>query len=112
LLFGSSGAALGVTATSALADPSPCGTAGVAGVSSCSYSTAGTDTFTVPTGITSVTFVVAGAEGGEAAGRSLSGLGGEVTATLGVSPGEVLQVNVGGQGGAPASIENGAGGGG
>jgi hypothetical protein len=115
LLMGSSSAVLGMTATQALADSSPCGSTGVAGNSSCSYTTVGADTFTVPSGVDNVTFVVAGAEGGESAGRALSGLGGQVGGTLAVTAGEVLQVNVGGQGQAntaEGAINNGAGGGG
>jgi hypothetical protein len=113
--MGSSSAVLGMTATQASADSSPCGSTGVAGISSCSYTTVGADTFTVPAGITSVTFVVAGAEGGESTGRAPSGLGGRVGAKLAVTSGEVLQVNIGGQGQAgtaDGAINNGAGGGG
>ena len=114
LIVGSSGAVVGITATQALA-ASPCGSTGVASGSSCSYTTVGTDTFTVPTGVSDVSFVLTGAEGGESAGRSLSGLGGKVSATLPVTAGEVFQVNVGGQGSVntlPGGIDNGAGGGG
>jgi hypothetical protein len=48
-------------------------------------------TWTVPAGVTSVTFDVFGAQGG--------GLGGEARATIAVSPGQILQLNVGGQDG-------------
>jgi hypothetical protein len=115
LLIGSSSAALGITATGAWAGSSPCGSTGVAGTSSCSYTTAGADTFTVPPGVTNVTFVLAGAEGGELAGGALSGLGGKVSGTLAVTSGEVFQVNVGGHGEPnfnTGGITDGAGGGG
>jgi hypothetical protein len=74
-------------------------------------------TWTVPAGVTSVTLHVYGAQGG--------GLGGGARATFGVSPGQVLQLNVGGRadgstggfngggnGGVPTSGGAGSGGGG
>lgn len=58
-------------------------------------------TFTVPAGITSITIEAIGASGGQGAptGGLDEGLGGRVTATIAVTPDEVLQVNVGGVGG-------------
>ena len=56
-------------------------------------------TFTVPTGVTQITVEVLGAQGGLAQDGTAGGLGGRGTATIAVTPGEVLQVNVGGQGG-------------
>ena len=50
-------------------------------------------TFTVPPGVTSITINAEGAQGGGNAG----GLGGSATATLPVTPGEVLEVWVGGR---------------
>src|SRR6266511_2500053 len=54
-------------------------------------------TFTVPAGVTQVTVDALGAEGGQAQDGTGGGLGGEATATIAVTPLEVLQVNVGGQ---------------
>jgi len=68
-------------------------------------------TFVVPAGVTSITVEALGAQGGSA-GAVAGGLGGSATATLAVTPGEQLQVNVGGQGGSPAGGCNGGGGGG
>ncbi|MFC4046898.1 fibronectin type III domain-containing protein [Dactylosporangium siamense] len=58
-------------------------------------------TYTVPAGVTSVSVRAGGAQGGSNGGMGLSsngGNGGIVEAVLKVTPGEVLQVNVGGQG--------------
>ncbi|WP_051944440.1 Ig-like domain-containing protein [Streptacidiphilus rugosus] len=104
-----------VAATAAAADPasaSPCGSGGLlavgtAGTPSCTYSATGTDTFTVPDGVTAVTVDLFGAEGGSAAGfvmpnppndGAAGGLGGESLATLAVTPGQVLQITVGAAG--------------
>jgi hypothetical protein len=65
----------------------------------CTYSTVGTDTFTVPPGVTSVTFVAFGAQGGNFAPFRFGGLGGSGTSAVSVSSGQILQVNVGGVGG-------------
>ena len=63
--------------------------------------TGAAQTFTVPAGVTQVTISAFGAQGGAgAAGGPAGGLGGSVTARITVTPGEVLQVNVGGAGGA------------
>ncbi|MFG2824637.1 Ig-like domain-containing protein [Kitasatospora sp. NPDC048365] len=88
---------------------SPCGAGGVFTVSppTCSYSAAGTDTFTVPDGVTAVTVDLFGAEGGSAAGYvapnppntgAPGGPGGESRATLAVRPGERLQLTLGAAG--------------
>ena len=59
-------------------------------------------TFTVPSGVTSLTIVASGAQGATAADRSntngLGGLGGSATGVLTVVPGQILNVYVGGQG--------------
>ena len=113
VIAGSSAAAIGPRP--ALAGTTACGAAGVAGMFSCTYRTVGTDTFTVPPGVRSATFTVEGAQGGASAAGSAGGRGGKVSAVLPVTPGQALQVNVGGQGQAsPASggIADGAGGGG
>jgi hypothetical protein len=62
--------------------------------------TGGPQTFTVPAGVTSITVDAFGAQGeDDIVGNPPSGEGGEATATLSVTPGQVLQVNVGGTGG-------------
>jgi len=58
------------------------------------------DTFTVPANVCQVTVDAFGAQGGDAGSPpGVGGLGGRATATLPVTPGEILQVTVGGQGG-------------
>jgi hypothetical protein len=65
----------------------------------CTYSTVGTDTFTAPPGVTSVTFAAFGAQGGSFAPFRFGGLGGSGTSAVSVTAGQILQVNVGGVGG-------------
>ncbi|MGH3776122.1 MAG: hypothetical protein ACRDRR_10380 [Pseudonocardiaceae bacterium] len=83
-----------------VADPGPCGTTGVLTGTTplvCTYTTTGSDTFTVPAGVSSVDVVVVGAQGGnyfiagdEAHGGSPAGditgrpggSGGQATGTL------------------------------
>lgn len=62
-------------------------------------------TFVVPAGVTSITVEAFGAQGGVGLGQGAGvpgagNFGGYATATLSVIPGQSLQVNVGGQGGA------------
>lgn len=101
---------LGVAAGSA-----PCGTTGVlTNSTTCVYSTVGSDTFTVPTGVSSVMLTVVGAQGGhyfimgdaahggspagDITGRP-GGNGGQAAGTLsGLTAGQVLQVDVAGMG--------------
>ncbi len=75
----------------------------------------GTDAWVVPDRVTSVTVVALGASGGDVqdGGFADGGLGGSTTASIKVSPGETLQVNVGGQGvaGTSTNPESGAPGG-
>jgi len=81
--------------------------------------TGGLQTFTVPAGITSLDVEVIGAQGGNAVGDAVGwtngpvnidgALGGRVTCTIVVSPGEVLNIYVGGQGAMPAGGYNGGG---
>lgn len=67
------------------------------------------ENFVVPTGITTLTVDLFGAEGGdEYAGTTLKGKGGRVKCDLTVTAGETLRVYVGGQGGAGASGVQGA----
>ncbi|MFI5999373.1 Ig-like domain-containing protein [Streptomyces sp. NPDC051366] len=121
----------------AAADPaaasSPCGSGGVftASPPTCTYATAGTDTFTVPDGVGEIRVDLFGAEGGSAAGfvspnppntGAPGGLGGETRATLAVSAGQSLQITVGSLGSSgtsrhgeyarPGGTGHGAGGGG
>ncbi len=113
VIAGSSAAAIGPRP--ALAGTAACGAVGVAGMSSCTYNTAGTDTFTVPPGVTRGAFTVEGAQGGTNAVGPAGGRGGKVSAVLPLTPGQVLQVNVGGQGqgsSATGGLDSGAGGGG
>jgi Glycine rich protein len=64
--------------------------------------TGSAQTFTVPAGVTQVTFDVFGAQGSDGSPVAPSpyapGLGGRATATLSVTPGDTFQINVGGQG--------------
>lgn len=52
--------------------------------------------FTVPAGVTRVTVTALGAQGGSSSSGS-GGLGGAVTAAIAVTPGEILEIRVGGQ---------------
>ena len=72
--------------------------------------TGDTQTFTVPAGVCTVSFDAIGGHGGDSSGGAGVGAqGGEATGTIAVTPGEVLQINVGGPGtngvthGAPGS---------
>ena len=70
------------------------------------YSVYGTYSFTVPTGITSIEYIVYGAGGGSGANNrngdqdsgSGGGAGGKITGTISVTPGETLTVIVGEKG--------------
>jgi hypothetical protein len=65
-----------------------------AGPTSVTFNFTGTvQTFTVPAGVSQITVDAFGAQGGGG-----GGLGGRATATFSVTPGETLQVTVGGQG--------------
>ncbi|WP_327302536.1 Ig-like domain-containing protein [Streptomyces sp. NBC_01298] len=115
LVLGTAGllAAL-VAPLAASADPAdaPSGSCGPAGVftsspPTCTYATAGTDVFTVPSGVSALTVDLYGAEGGGAAGfvspnppneGAPGGLGGRTRAVLAVAPGQALQITRGGVG--------------
>jgi N-acetylneuraminic acid mutarotase len=76
------------------------------------YTSPGTDSFTVPTGITSVTIKAWGAGGGGGGGGTAGsggagGGGGYTKTTVTVSPGDSLSINVGAGGGA-GSFSSGA----
>ncbi|MFG2751030.1 Ig-like domain-containing protein [Streptomyces xanthophaeus] len=87
----------------------PCGARGAytAAGPACTYEAIGSDVFTVPAGVTSVTVDLSGAEGGSAAGfvaphppnaGAPGGLGGRTRATLAVNPGETLRITLGAAG--------------
>lgn len=59
--------------------------------------TGGAQTFTVPAGVTSITVQAWGAQGGND-GTTLGGRGGFATGNLAVTPGQVLNIYVGGKG--------------
>jgi glycine rich protein len=54
-------------------------------------------TFTVPDEVTSITIDAFGAEGGGSESGAVGGRGGKASATIAVTPGEILEINVGGQ---------------
>ena len=70
--------------------------------------TGAVQTYTVPAGITQIAVVLNGAQGGSGNQGIAGGSGGQATATISVTPGEVLQVIVGGQGGAGGANAAGA----
>ena len=76
--------------------------------------TGGQQTFVVPTGVTQVRIDAAGAQGGSGEtddGHDDGGDGGEIVATIDVTPGEALIVVVGGEGSSPKhDFESAAGG--
>ena len=61
--------------------------------------TGGVQTFRVPAGVTSVTIETYGAQGGAGHSNLVGGKGGYAKGNLSVTPGEVLSLYVGGQGG-------------
>src|ERR1041385_8709776 len=61
--------------------------------------TGAVQTFTVPSCVTSITIQAYGAQGGNASIGGTGGLGGYATGTLNVTPGDVLNIYVGGQNG-------------
>lgn len=63
------------------------------------------ETYTVPPCVTSITVVAAGAKGGGNSG----GAGAKVTSTISVTPGQVLEIRVGGVGACPGAGYNGGG---
>jgi hypothetical protein len=75
----------------------------------------GPQTWTVPKGVTSATFVVQGAQGGDATDLNGTvtpgGHGTAIQATIPVTPGQVLQINVGDIGGGSGGAGSGGGGG-
>jgi hypothetical protein len=76
--------------------------------------TNGEQIFKVPDGVTSITVTAVGGKGANGVGNpsTLGGFGASATAALAVTPGQVLFVNVGGNGGIPTAGFNGGGAGG
>ena len=99
--------ALGVAA-GAVAFVAGAGTSSATVTTLGTFTTPGAHTWTVPTGVTSVTFDVYGASGGSVLGSnhgivtvvSAGGAGGEAKGKFAVHAGEVFDIIVGGQGGA------------
>src|SRR5438552_2943438 len=97
------------------------GTAGGPDTETFTY-TGSADTFVVPAGVTTLTVEAWGGEGGPSSGTPVGGLGGYIKADIAVTPGETLDLGVGGGGttngfgafggGAPSSAVDGAGDGG
>ncbi len=93
--------ALSWTPLAMAADP-PAGCSTSAGQTTCVFAyTGGPQVWNVPAGATSATFFVYGAQGG--AGGVRGGFGGTYFGTAAVTPGAVMQVNVGGQGASASS---------
>ena len=79
------------------ADP-PAGCSSVSGITTCVFAfTGGPQSFTVPAGVTSAILEVNGAQGGTGHAGT-GGLGGAAFGTATLTPGAVLQINVGGRG--------------
>lgn len=88
-----------------------------AGTITCTYTfTGAAQSWTVPTDITQVTFIVDGAQGSNGqltpSTQGKGGLGARAQATLAVSPGQIFQLMVGGTGSLTAGGFNGGGNGG
>jgi hypothetical protein len=71
------------------------------------YSTPGSYQFTVPTGVSSITFDVKGAGGGSGGRGANGGAGGRTQGTLAVTAGQVIDVVVGGGGGGGVYLSSG-----
>lgn len=93
--------------SAAAADPSAgCTTTG--STTTCVFAYTGSaQTWTVPAGVTSATADVYGAEGAFPGVGGFGGLGGRASATIALTPGQVLQINVGGAGSLQAGGFNG-----
>ena len=84
--------------SSTAADP-PAGCTTTNFVTTCVFEyTGAAQSWTVPTGVTSATFDVYGAQGGSDRFAHLGGLGGHAKATIAVSPGSMVELLVGGGG--------------
>ncbi|WP_052434335.1 Ig-like domain-containing protein [Streptacidiphilus melanogenes] len=106
-----------IAAGAPAAAASPCGLGvpvAVGTYRACVYEQPGTALFTVPAGVSEVTFALDGAHGGHGAGvgggsGNFGAVGGRVVTSIGVTPGQVLQINVGGVGGLITGGFNGGG---
>ena len=103
VLFG--GAALGFGTFVGLG-----GIAGAAPTTQAFSFTGAPETFTVPADVCELQVTADGAAGADLTGDIVGGLGGHAQATIAVTPGEVLQVRVGGQGASAQVSPGGAGG--
>lgn len=108
---------VGMVAAAGPAEALPSGCAQTGSTVTCTFSyTGAAQTFTVPSGVQSISITADGAAGGASGGANFphaaGGPGGQVQGTLAVAPGAVLQVNVGGQGGTDGSEAGGFNGGG
>ncbi len=112
---------LAISTSAMAASPStPCGHGlglGGNGVSACDYgpmvgNVGATDSFTVPSWVSSITITAVGGMGGGSGGgvQAVGGYGALITATVPVTPGETLAVNVGGNGNSGADGKPGSGG--
>jgi len=83
--------------------PSNCSQPAGSALVTCTFNFTGSaQDFTVPARVTSITveaFGAAGGDGSDVSPHAAGGLGADVRGTLAVAPSEVLQVNVGGEGG-------------
>jgi hypothetical protein len=106
------GASIGALLLTATVVSAPTATAAVnvctvtAGVTTCVWDEPGGSTWVVPSGVTSATVEVAGAQGG----GSIGGRGGQVTAAVTTVPGTSYGITIGGRGQAGGSTGGGAGG--
>ncbi len=108
-VLGAASLVAGVPAGPASAASGGCTTSGTQ--VTCTFTETGSaQTWTVPSGITSATFTLYGAEGGASNTGIPGGLGAEVTATLPVTAGTVLQVNAGQAGAVNSGVSFGGGG--
>src|SRR5690242_17739744 len=82
-------------ATPAAALPAECVETGVNAIT-CTYTTAGDNSFTVPAGVTSVHLAATGGSG--AAAGAVGGFGAVASGDLAVTPGQTLHAVVGGNG--------------
>jgi hypothetical protein len=95
-VLAASGALVGVGALTTAIITSGAQPAFAATTDTYSY-TGGAQTWTIPAGVTSIIVDAYGAQGGAGTATS-GGLGGQATATISVTPGASVQINVGGQG--------------
>jgi DNA-binding beta-propeller fold protein YncE len=108
LALGTSAVALGLAAAPALATNPACPTADSSTATSCTWTTPGTPTFTVPANVTALDVVAAGASGGPGEGGTPGNVttpGGAGTSlddtSVPVTPAQTLNVVVGGAGTGP-----------